>query len=136
MQFYRLLKVCDERIQYLIDLGAAKISTNGVNMRTTKDVYKFMGFRLDYLKQYYRLADFDDYKIAKINQKRIISVNIKSTYFLSQIKSYEEFLNNFDFEEYYKSNIAPHKSMKYIKHRYFENRFINIWFIASMTDKP
>lgn len=112
-----------ELLQYLENISSQNISCNGINLKTTKDIYEFMGFRIGQLKHYYRLSDQKEYKVAKIVHKIILKMVPDSVEKrLLQIKSIELFETLFDKKACLEQEgIFPKKSMQYLKHRYFEH---------------
>lgn len=124
-----------ELLQYLIQAGEGRISCNGINLGTTKDIYEYLGFRIDYLRQYYRLNTNMEYKIAKIKEVKILKTENSIGYQLKKIKKFDELFFYFDFKEYEACKMNPLKSVRYIKHRYFEHPFYNYHLYAVMNGK-
>lgn len=112
-----------ELLQYLENISSKNISCNGINLKTTKDIYEFMGFRIGHLKHYYRLSDRKEYKVAKIVRKIIlkpISNSVEKQ--LLPIKSMELFEAMIDKKACLEQEgMFPKKSMYYLKHRFFEH---------------
>lgn len=97
--------------------NARTFSSTGI-VPNTKSIYKFLKYPVDKLKHYYRLGDFDDYKVASIKHKDIIDVK-KCNYKLIKIEDFDELAKIFKFEDY--KHIRPYKDAWCIKHRYYEN---------------
>ena len=108
-----------ELLDYLIKLGTGKVSCNGINLKTTKVLYEFMEFRIDYLRQYYRLVKKDQYSIANITNPIILPLITKQEFQLLKFNNDKELDKSFDWQQYYGSDTTPHKSKEFIIHRYF-----------------
>lgn len=93
---------------------------NGINVDTTGEIYRRLGFKIGKLKQWYRLCDFQEYKIAKVNKKIIPSVNNDSDIKLVWIKDFLE-LKERASQKMFNRNVVPYKSEMYIRKRYFEH---------------
>lgn len=122
-----------ELLQHLIQKGEGRISCNGINLRTTKDIYEYMGFRIDYLKHYYRLNMNSEYRIAKIDKIKILKLEISSNYQLKKIKNYDDLVLYFNFEGYEKCAMNPMKTERYIIHRFYEHPFYNYQVFVVMN---
>ena len=110
-----------ELLEYLIQKTEGKVSCNGINLKTAKPVYEFMGFQVDCMKHYYRLADKQEYKIAKIHNKKIPILRYHYNSKLIQIKTKEELEENFNWDYYNNIEYFPHKSKEFIIHRYLNH---------------
>jgi hypothetical protein len=93
---------------------------NGINPKTTEGIYQRMGFKTGRLKQYYRLCEVAEYKIAKINEKIIpiikecpyVSIKQSNTFLELKIDSTEKLFTPYN---------VPFKSKEYIAKRYFNH---------------
>ena len=110
-----------ELLEYLIQKTEGRVSCNGINLKTTKVIYEFMGFQVDCMKHYYRLADKQEYKIAKIHNKKIPILRYHYNSKLIQIKTKEELEENFNWDYYNNIEYFPHKSKEFIIHRYLHH---------------
>ncbi len=110
-----------ELLEYLIQRTEGKVSCNGINLKTTKDIYEFMGFQINCMKHYYRLADKQEYKIAKIHNKKISILEYHYNSKLIEIKTKEELEENFNWDYYNNIKYFPHKSKEFIIHRYLNH---------------
>ena len=111
-----------ELLEYLENaLGANKISCNGINLKTTKVLYEFMGFRIDYLKHYYRLANQDEYQIASITNKYRLPCANHKEYELVPIECFEKLEEVFQLDYDKQQEVRPQKGLQYIEHRFFNH---------------
>ena len=97
---------------------------NGINLGTTEGIYQRMGFKTGKLKQWYRLCDLQEYKIAKVEQKIIPNVNAISNVKLVKLVNYSDLKSNAS-EKMFDMTVTPHKSEGYISKRYFEHPAYN-----------
>lgn len=93
---------------------------NGINMTTTAGIYSRFGFEVGKLKQWYRLCDVQDYKIAKICQKEIPNIHRDSKIQLVRIDNFSN-LKKYASEKLFDVQLIPYKSEEYIVKRYFEH---------------
>lgn len=84
----------------------------------TKVIYDFMGFRTGMLAHYYRIADLDEYKVAKIENKIIPPVQAQE-YVFKRFWNIEDVRKYFPFEKF-KEHI-PYKDSWCVDHRFFKN---------------
>lgn len=84
----------------------------------TKVLYDFLGYRTGVMDHYYRIADQQEYKIAKIEEKIIPDVNVKG-YTFKLFKNIEEVKDIFKFEKFRER--IPYKDAWCVNHRFFEN---------------
>lgn len=108
-------------LQYLMEMGTSKISCNGINIKTTKSLYEFIGCRIGCLKHYYRLANREKYKIASIRNKNIIKCSNQQEYKLIPLETTKDFLEQFTFDIYQKYTNGPHKSKEFLQYRYWNH---------------
>lgn len=93
----------------------------GINMRTTSKIYQQLGMKVDAMKQWYRLRNVSDYKIAEIGDNTIpmFDDNIQGDFIL--IKDVRELNYIYDFENNYHKRSVPYKSFEYFSKRYFNH---------------
>lgn len=108
-------------LNYLIENGNCRhIYTSGLN-ESTRNIYRYMGFRTGELSHYYMLNPCCDNKIALIDDETEINNNAPDHSVeleLKEIGSEEEFLEYYTPEKR-ENKIA--KSAEYMVHRYFNN---------------
>ncbi len=109
-----------ELIMYLIDKGDVRIvASPGINKKT-RGIYRYLNYDVGTMTQWYRLRKGAEFKIAKIENDDIPKVN-KQTCLYKQYKTWDDFIEDFDFEKYYASNPKTLKEKWYIKKRYFDH---------------
>lgn len=120
--------------QYLVkDLNVRYGCSAGMSDKALK-IYELMGMETVQMDHYYRMGDWDDYKIAKIEEKVILPyggeqlrlVPIHSIREMKEVVSEESLFQN-----------VMSKDYDYIKKRYFEHpRFkYEIWKSVDVTGK-
>lgn len=97
-----------------------KVFCNGINLRTTEMIYRRLGFSIGKLKQWYRLCDVSEYRIAVVNNKMIPNYRTDSTKNLVSYKDFSELEKN-KTEKLFVTYTVPYKSEAYIFKRYFEH---------------
>lgn len=97
-----------------------QVFCNGINLNTTEGIYQRLGFKTGKLKQWYRLCDYPEYKIAKIEKKAIPNVKVASEVRLVKTEVYEELKTNAS-EKLFDTGKTPYKSESYISKRYFSH---------------
>lgn len=108
-----------ELLEYLLKRNSQKVSCNGINVKTTKELYEFMGFQVQKMKHYYRLADREQYFVAKIEKKQITTITQSYQTEIKKIESITDLERDFDWEQYEHMQYHPHKSKEFILYRYF-----------------
>lgn len=94
------------------------VEVSGVNNdSSTRQLWGLLG-QVEEMSHYYRLADLEEYKIARIARKEILNVE-KTEYKLVKIHSMEQLRNCFCIP----ANRRPYKDFWYIQKRYFECPF-------------
>lgn len=93
---------------------------NGINMETTAIIYQRLGMKTGDLKQWYRLGNKKDYKIARIVDRRLPDINKQVNVKLERIKDIDTLLKNLN-EKMFDTHMVPFKSMFYVAKRYFEH---------------
>lgn len=125
-----------ELLQYLEEIGGRDILCNGINIKTTKNIYEFMGYKISHLSHYYRLAERSKYTISLIKSKHILPCSKDKGYKLRRLRDFKEFVEIFNYSSYSQNiNIFPHKSMKYLKHRFFEHPYYTYMAIGIESDE-
>lgn len=106
----------------------------GINMHTTSKIYQQVGMEVGVMKQWYRLADRKEYRIAVVTDKTIPDVNA-GEYHLVQCESEKDFCENVDFENIQRG-VTPRKTRDYFIHRYFRHPVYqySIYAIADSTE--
>lgn len=107
--FYFLLQNADARI----------IASPGSN-RKLRGLYIYLGYQFGKMTQWYRLQQKEEYKIARIVDRRLPQPSAPQSVF-KKYETWEELTADFDFEAYYKTNPKPLKEAWYIKKRYFHH---------------
>ncbi len=93
----------------------------GINIKTTKKLYHRFGFKVDVMKQWYRLNKRENYNIANISDKHFVEVNNDKELTLVSINSFNELIKLFDMQKYNLITNIPYKSNEYLRRRYFEH---------------
>lgn len=97
----------------------------GINVRTSGGIYKRMQIAMGKMNQWYRLNDIDEYKIAKIEEKKIPAYCSSDKCTTVKYESYKQFVDDFKHSKYVSKRTVPYKSIEYIKRRYFSHPFYN-----------
>lgn len=90
----------------------------GINKKTIH-IYKFLGWSVGQLTQWYRIRPKDAYHIAKINNNSIPEVKTNLQYPLLRLNSFEDLENFVEKKVYEDKSAKPYKEKWYIKKRYF-----------------
>lgn len=105
-------------LNYLVDHGKCRnLYSAGINP-STRSIYKYMGYKVAYLQQYYRLAKRNAYKIAKIECADILPVENNTEYHLQEVHDFREMKEAKDLWE---AETHPYKDAAYIEKRYFRH---------------
>lgn len=91
----------------------------GINMHTTSKIYQKVGMEVGVMKQWYRLADRKEYRVAVVTDKTIPDVK-GSEYHLVRCESEKDFFEKVDFEKL-QGDVTPRKTRDYFIHRYFRH---------------
>lgn len=103
-------------LDYIANLSDCSIFAGcGINAKTIP-IYDFMGYSTGKLEHYYRIDNRETYQVAVINDKKIADVKY-SDFKLVRLHTYEDFLRQFDIEEY--KDRKPYKDNWYICRRYY-----------------
>lgn len=101
------------------NLGARSFSGIGLN-QSTLDMHRRWGAVIGKLKQYYILADKEQYNIAEVENLKKAEYNTKLEQFeLRHMNFEEELLEVCEIEKH--NGKVPRKSVQFVKHRYFNN---------------
>jgi len=94
------------------------LCSTGINPNTSVRVYQMFKnkYIVDTLRQFYRIADQDTYKIAKVSNKRILPVE-KNEYVFEQFDTIDALQQGFNIDAY--MHHRPYKDRAYLNHRYF-----------------
>ncbi|MBD5448670.1 MAG: hypothetical protein HDR28_00625 [Lachnospiraceae bacterium] len=123
--FYFLMQNADVRI----------IASPGSN-RKLRGLYTYLGYQFGKMTQWYRIHRKEEYKIARIADRRIPQPSGQQSGF-KKYETWEELTADFDFEVYYKTNPKPLKEDWYIKKRYFCHPIYKyeIYGVSDRSDK-
>lgn len=103
------------------EMGCRRISCCGINEKTF-GIYRFLGYYVGQLKQYYLLQDKNEYQVAQINKKteRNYCEN-EIQYSLNEIRNFGDLQDRFSFDKYREGKPNPYKESWYINKRYFQH---------------
>lgn len=93
--------------------GAQRMSCNNIR-EETQVFYQFLGYETGELKQYYRLAEKENYCVAKPAAKQRLSVDTDIHY--EKINSFEELAASFAIP----AESYPRKDLWYLKKRFYD----------------
>ena len=93
----------------------------GINVKTTRDIYERMQFKMGRMNQWYRLRKVESYVIAKIVDARIPKYILACETVAVRYFAFEDLKEDFDFEKHVSKQSVPYKSLSYLKRRYFEH---------------
>ena len=100
--------------------GVRTVSAPGINPKTIP-IYKFLGLNTGKMKQWYRLSNVHEYKIASVHNKSVpIALNEKNL----EVAEFEDFTcleEDFGIEDILIRKGQPFKSREYLRRRYFEH---------------
>ena len=108
-------------LKYLLDnVPHRDVVCTGINLSTTSKIYEYMGMKVSTMSQWYRLAQKDIYKIAKVVDPVIPDYKENDIHV---------FLEPVDFEKDLKKSCAsvldktmvPYKSVSYLSWRYINH---------------
>lgn len=85
--------------------------------KNTINIYEFLQWKTAKLNFYYRIADWNEYKICKIQEKNILSMNAGGAV-LKEFTEYAQLEADFDVTRFV--DIKPYKDMNYLKWRYYD----------------
>ena len=108
-------------LYYLIDHGRCRhIFTSGLN-ESTRNIYRYLGFRTDSLQHFYMLNEDCSPRVADIVDRTELNTEYQESSIpvtLQRITDQEQFLEDYIPE---KREDKIYKSPEYMVHRYFEN---------------
>lgn len=107
-------------LQFLLENGNVRIAASSGIGKNTIGIYRFLGYHVGKMTQWYRLREQKEYRIGKIEDKTIPNVP-KKQFALREFRSFEELEKCFDFVGYTQSKPKPYKEKWYIKKRYFQH---------------
>ena len=96
------------------------ISAPGINPKTIS-IYKFLGFETGKMKQWYRLRNVEEYRIAKVINAAIPEVNLDEKPNIVEIKDFASLENDFGIDDCIIRDRQLIKSKEYLQRRYFEH---------------
>lgn len=106
-----------ELFDFLItELRPDIVATLGVNIDTSGEIYLLYDYVLGTMKHWYRLADLNNYRIAKVKDKVIPLVQSACVNSVKIISNADEIPENFVYDK----NALP-KNKKYLNRRYFKH---------------
>lgn len=85
-----------------------------------RGLYQYLGYQFGKMTQWYRLQKMDTYNVAKVNDDTIPKCVTNGRRWKTY-EEWEDFIQDFDYELYIKSDPKPLKESWYIKKRYFEH---------------
>jgi len=108
-------------LNYLRDQGYKSVMSNGIN-KNTEEIYKYLGFNVGLLKQYFiPNKSLERYKIAifpKNNSDEILSISKDDNLLFKKIEL-RELQEKFSFNQYFSR--LPYKDIDYFNKRFFEH---------------
>lgn len=105
-------------LMFIIEQTQSRLAFSAGLAENTLALYKYLGYKTGKLKQYYRLSNCRNYRIAVVSEKIILSVP-PSAMLLSPANTEEAFVQKFD--QSILKQYMPYKDMQYILHRYFKH---------------
>lgn len=93
----------------------------GINVRTTESIYKIFRIKTGKMNQWYRLNDCDEYKIALVNKKSIPDYKCNADVKFVSYKTFDDMLEDFDYDAHVDKNDVPYKGKNYVKRHYYEH---------------
>ena len=94
--------------------------STGLNPNTSARIYPLFRYHVDKLKQYYKLGEINDFRIAKVIQRPETAAE-GETSLCCAIPDPETLLTMFNLEAW--KGQMPYKDMSYLRYRYFEHPF-------------
>lgn len=96
------------------------VSAPGINPKTIS-IYKFLGLGTGKMKQWYRLRDVTDYKIAKVTDKIIPEYIVSDNIIIDKIDSFLIAKTEFGLENCLFREKQLKKSLDFVERRYFNH---------------
>lgn len=107
----------------------------GINMDTTSKIYEHLGMSVGAMKQWYRLREMDDYKIAKVTDPTIPAFETPNEpKKLTRLDTINDFDNTFDYKDEAYAKSIPLKSRAYIEKRYYDHPIYKYILYAASYD--
>ena len=108
-------------LSFLREKGDVRtISAPGINSKTIP-IYKFLGLETGKMKQWYRLRNVPEYKIAKVTNSVIPAYSANTEVVIEEIKDFSDAESRFGIEDCLLRDHQPIKSKEYLRRRYFEH---------------
>ncbi len=107
-------------LQFLLENGNVRIAASPGIGKNTMGIYRFLGYYVGKMTQWYRLREQKEYRIGKIEDKTRPNTPEKQ-FSLREFQNFEELENCFDFIGYAQSKPKPYKEKWYIEKRYFQH---------------
>lgn len=123
-------------LSYLRENGDVRtISAPGINPKTVP-IYKYLGLETGKMKQWYRLREVPEYKIANVTNKDIPLFAGSEGISIKEITDFSEADKEFGIGDCLIRDHQPIKSKAYLRRRYFEHpSFTYIKFGVSKGEK-
>lgn len=122
-------------LNFLEKEGHFKGLSAGINMTTTSQIYKYLGKTVGEMKQWYRLNDINDYRIGKITNRVIPSVE-SPAFSVEELKNDSLITDDF-IAQIQDASAIPYKSANYLRKRYFHHPRYNYHvFVVKDNSKP
>ena len=102
-------------------LSVRYVASVGMNEKYARAVQVIEDDTVAMMKQYYRLSDQDEYRIADIRTKNIVPVRKCDNCLLQPIENMEQFLEYVSIQQL--KELKPYRDEGYIRHRYFEHPY-------------
>lgn len=108
-----------ELLKHLIEREPHRnIVCTGINIKTTGNIYSFLGFQVRKMNQWYRLVDRKTYKIATVREHATPkNISANGIVKVDRVDNADELPADIDNE----CTSVPFKSREYLQHRYFEH---------------
>ena len=107
---------------YLLDECPHRVLFSpGINIKTSEQIYRRMGILTGTMKQWYRLRDISDYKIATISVKTIPRRSSQINGNFIRYQTFSDLLSTFNYDKYVTKDMIPYKSRIYFEKRYFQH---------------
>ena len=108
-------------LMYLMECQSYRVLFSpGINVKTSAHIYHRMGILTGTMRQWYRLRDLSNYRIAAI-QSKSIPLHIGNQAELVQYQTFDELLSAFDYDQYVTKEQIPYKSKVYFEKRYYRH---------------
>lgn len=105
-------------LQYLLENGDIRIAASPGIGKNTIGIYRFLGYPVGKMTQWYRLGKQSQYRVARVENHDIPVVS-ESQFPLVEFTCFQELERRFDFNQYKQNAPKPYKEQWYIEKRYF-----------------